>query len=1177
MRNGFTLIPAYSVVALAESLAQKIKLRENPLRPELILVMNFAQRVWLNRFLAEKHGICANIRFASPERFLEEISGGSHHAAFEQESLRWRIFEALKEMHAPGSALAADLRFGLEDKPDDEIFRVADNLGNLFWRYQSFRPQMIRDWMADAPIPQQNNPDFRREYVRQKHLWRRVIPADALPPAVAWLNMLENPTPISGLPPRIFAFAPSALPRLHVLLLKKLAQSSEVSLYYHNLSSDLWTETVGRKKLLLERRKRLREQRPTEPLPQREPEDDLTALIRGNELLTSWGKAARPLAMHLIDSDFAIDDTVDAPPQRDSLLHTLQHEIRLNNDIAQLFTPPESDSSLRIDIAPSPLREMEILRNNLIARFAEDPTLRPRDVLVCLPDVEKYSPFIRAAFENSKIPFSIADRSGTDRFPVASAFLEILRVARGEFHINEVLSLLDFESVRKALDLDESVLPALRNTLANAAIRWGLDTEFRHQHIFGETTAADNVSLGTAKLLSRNNSWEFGLRRLAHGYMCAPENDVFLFENTAAETYPGCDLTETASALLGKISSFIKKLTALNAAFTSKEERSVPEWCDFLKKLLSDDFLVGEKAEANVLNQGLSSLGFSSVFNGPDNRKSAPRCTFETVFTALKMQNWGNPASGSGMLRGKVTFCRMQPMRNIPARVICIAGLSDGAFPRSGHSAARDLIAIRSDYFPPEITLWDRTPRDEDNLLLLETILAAKEALLLSYVGRKAEDGSVLPPCVPLAKLRDFLVGLTNAETTATDNANDDKDAPVHPDFETKHRLHGFAADYFSADAKYAKKFRSFSATDFSIAQRSFSQAFTEKTDSDEKKAFTLPPAPKEFSQKQIESVLCSPAKYVCEKVLGIAPNKRAEVLEEEDPEAPVSTLDLYCFATDFIEDGIARGIRGEELEIDSAIKDLYTRCLASGTTAVLEPYETFAQKLTSDCSALPKIIREHVPAGLIPVPVHEIPKKIVVELSSGNAEIKPELRNLYQDEAGNLFLFLTGKKSFGWPSAVHTFVSAQILSAAFPDRDFTVVHFHYGSKTSEPQVITRDSLLRARQPANLFWDRCCSFLNEPPLIFEALPITKIKEKNSDEENEETFVTEVGNAFPERSNTLDICELFVFGQTFSPELKEHVRDFVFPFARGIRASFLTNPSSGEKTGAKKPGKKRTKK
>jgi exodeoxyribonuclease V gamma subunit len=44
-----------------------------------------------------------------------------------------------------------------------------------------------------------------------------------------------------------------------------------------------------------------------------------------------------------------------------------------------------------------------------------------------------------------------------------------------------------------------------------------------------------------------------------------------------------------------------------------------------------------------------------------------------------------------GFLAGGITFCSLLPMRSIPASVICLLGMNDGAFPRQSPPPSFDL------------------------------------------------------------------------------------------------------------------------------------------------------------------------------------------------------------------------------------------------------------------------------------------------------------------------------------------------------------------------------------------------------------------------------------------------------------------------------------------------------
>src|SRR5690606_18514401 len=97
-------------------------------------------------------------------------------------------------------------------------------------------------------------------------------------------------------------------------------------------------------------------------------------------------------------------------------------------------------------------------------------------------------------------------------------------------------------------------------------------------------------------------------------------------------------------------------------------------------------------------------------------------------------------------LAGGVTFCALLPLRTIPFRAVCVLGLNQGEFPRIDSHFELDLIAKSP-------KRGDRSLRADDRYLFLEVLLAARERLALSYVGRSVQDNTEKPPSVVVTEL----------------------------------------------------------------------------------------------------------------------------------------------------------------------------------------------------------------------------------------------------------------------------------------------------------------------------------------------------------------------------------------------------------------------------------------
>ena len=84
----------------------------------------------------------------------------------------------------------------------------------------------------------------------------------------------------------------------------------------------------------------------------------------------------------------------------------------------------------------------------------------------------------------------------------------------------------------------------------------------------------------------------------------------------------------------------------------------------------------------------------------------------------------------------------------------------------------------------------DRSRRDDDRYLFLETLLSAREKLYISYQGQDTQDNSTLPPSVVVSELLDYI---------AAGFYPPDKKAEEY--LVTKHRLQPFSPEYFRPDS----------------------------------------------------------------------------------------------------------------------------------------------------------------------------------------------------------------------------------------------------------------------------------------------------------------------------------------------------------------------------------------
>ncbi len=744
-----------------------------PFEREIILAQSNGIAQWLKLGLAadEGLGICAGVSFDLPARFLWQLYRSvlkdlriPEASPFDREPLTWRIYQQLPQLIAGQPDRYAPLqRFMADDSHQQKRYQLAEQLAGLYDQYQVHRPDWLRDWkdgkdtlmlsaQAVKPIPLPDDQNW------QPHLWRALfadLPESAWQSSRVFLNerliaTLAGTEPAeltaSGrVPARLIVFGISSLPRETLRAITMLGTVSQVLFFVQNPCQHYWADLIEGKELLAHEARR---QARKATFPVNFSSEDLH--LHGNPLLAAWGKQGRDFVRLLDEWDQpeayrdwfkVIDHYVPAPAESAGLLQQVQNAI-LNLD--PLPTTPEQrgtiaaqDDSIVFHLAHSPQREVEILHDQLLGLF-DQPTVgtrrcEPKDVVVMVPDIDRYAPHIEAVFgqhasgDKRQIPYSLADRRERGHNPIHVALEYLLDLPEARLTATEVLKLLDLAAIRQRLGLEVGDLPLLRRWIQESGIRWGLDGDHR------------KTLLSEVDLLQ--NTWQFGLDRLLLGYSTG---DGAVYDERIAP-YP--HIRGIESERLGPLCLLLEQLQRYRKTLA---EPAAPEvWGERLRALLADFFSVTDASERQSLERLHQALD-----------QWLQQCEAAGLTEAIPVQvlreAWlgsiDQPQLTQRFLAGRVNFCTLMPMRSIPFRVICLLGMNDGQFPRSQPERSFDLMSRPGAYRP-----GDRARRDDDRYMFLEALLSARERLYISWVGRSIRDDSQLPPSVLIQQLRDYL------------------------------------------------------------------------------------------------------------------------------------------------------------------------------------------------------------------------------------------------------------------------------------------------------------------------------------------------------------------------------------------------------------------------------------
>jgi exodeoxyribonuclease V gamma subunit len=767
--QGIILYGSNDSEELVEQCALDLKAGlSDPFRQEEFLVQSRGMGTWVQLRLADRLGIFAQAKFRFPEDTIWMILRGfvedcPKKNLFTKEVMAWKIFDLLSgRIERDPEIFAAVARYigEGEKRNGDRTFRLCRQIAFLFDSYLTYRPEIILDWQA-GKLPTGGD-------LWQGLLWKDLRSAfgqKSLPELVNGLG--SEPTPVNPerMPERLSVFGISTLPPVFLNVLQAYGRFRSLRVYALQPAPVMWGEVQSEKTL---EKWKLRALERAKGQADRPVEEDELNEERGNPLIGSLGRTGREFFNLLVDRN-AHDEPLDfREPEGDSLLARLQRwTFEVFSDQPEERKPLSGeDESVTINSCHGPMREAEVLRDYLLRRFAEDPTLRPRDVVVMMPDPEGYAPYLRATFSGMEegmpkhFPYSIVDREPRKESQIVDCFFDLLEFFEGRATNREVLDLLDSSVFRIRFELDDMDMEVLRRWIRECHAHWGLDGDHR-QH-FGSTK-------------TNEHTWRHALDRMALGF-CQRGNGEHLWEGVL----PYDEIEGENAIRFAKLSKVVDSLRSLEAQ--ARGDQGLYAWAHFLERLTKTFF---PKNNKTLLDRRRVTKAIQAI-----REEFAPLTGKRTVPLRAIRYHLGNvltvgTTQGRFLTKG-VTFCGLRPMRSVSARVVCLLGMNDGAFPRQSCKPSFDLSGDREP--------GDRSDREDDRYLFLETLWSAREFLYLSYVGQSIRRNQKIPPSVVVNELLDSLDKLVDlGEKTDAETMR------VHEVLVREQTLHPFGVDNFTS------------------------------------------------------------------------------------------------------------------------------------------------------------------------------------------------------------------------------------------------------------------------------------------------------------------------------------------------------------------------------------------
>ena len=757
---------------LAGEIHEEIRSDANLFRKIPVIVPNRSIQRYLSLRFAHQYRIAAQIEFLPLMSVFHRFAPcgpGRVRPNINEKTIGWRIYRILLEQDSGRDFPELTRWIGGDAQ---KLYELSCQLGTLYDKYMLYRPEWIIAWEAGR-TPLGLNGEPAAEW--QGELWRKIAGDDWTGNhfAAVYDRIMRgetDPAPETGRSETIRIFGFSQLPPAVLRCLEKFSRRMTVKVYHLVSSASFYEDAEDDK---TELKAFLNRYFQTDGNPELLGDEMKDYYFQNNPLVASFAMQSRILLSETNDWEGDTDylasmAAVPHVPAGDTILHRLQNRIRKNTRSGEL---PEDESgdgdaahpdragtetnsakkeggcrSVQFRSCYSAFREVEAAHNFILHCLDEDPEFSPKDIFIMTPSPSEYAPLVNAVFNHAhdtvRIGVSVADQPQTERLPSYGTMLKVLALFKSDFTASGIFGILQDRDLQEywgftAEDCQYCLTRAMR-----AGIRWGWDAE-EHGRSGGNAFP--------------ENSWQAGFDRMLLAYAMDADPAMPYRVSEREEIFPVPGFDGGRAALLGKFIGLVSKFREIAQTMRRRERDGVPfrEWETWLAD--SAGCLFGRDSELKkllqtVLNSWLQILTESGTEEVP--------LTAGIVLAYLQDSHTRPEDNTMGFMRGKITFCGLRPMRSIPADAILLLGMNHDAFPEKDDNREFDVML---QYRKKKDSGVGRRPgdplrRDESRQLFLDTVMAAKKYLYISYIGRDIHDRKEKPPSVCADELKQYLI-----------------------------------------------------------------------------------------------------------------------------------------------------------------------------------------------------------------------------------------------------------------------------------------------------------------------------------------------------------------------------------------------------------------------------------
>ncbi|MCC5874775.1 MAG: exodeoxyribonuclease V subunit gamma [Candidatus Sumerlaeia bacterium] len=701
----FAPTPRQVIEKCADRLHELVTSAGDPFYRPRVVVPHLQAASSLRQVYTGCHGIAMNMEIG----FLEEALWDLFHEAADGSGGQRRLTRGMLQgavlhlLHQEVNSrrcpkpLADYLAESDRESPvySKKLWQLSNRLAFLFLEYTYQLPDVTRGW-AEGKLPGGDAVD-----AWQAALYHRALGANGIVHEggerchlLPDFSVLRDP---ARLPDSLLILAPGPLSRLHLGAISQLANHATIGVYTTFVGSQpKGSNGAGRNSI------------PSQIRPWLVPVEANFRLL--GEVLRDGA------AFHF--------DQFEGTPR--SVLDSVKWVVAGNGPVEGL----KPDSSLEVAGAAGVLREAQAVHQSIIHRMKEDDSLLQTDIAVMIPTEGEYEAAVNSVFSSGRSPlrFNLVRANALRESVYAQGVLALLKLLLGDFSRAEAFALFQNPCFQEAAGCSHADIPAWLEDIDRAGIYRHVDRD--HQH----TDGLEPNGLFT---------WEQGLRRMRLGHVMDLDEEEMHAENI----HPISRESQFHVATVSTLSILIARLAAARRLLLDSR-RTLPEWGTILRDILKANLAVPETHPEewpirNRLDRELTTL----EDNHPGKKDTHP---FHVVHCLVEEALGTMPVRKGIPLYGGITVGTLDTLRGVPFRVIYIMGLNAGVFPARRVESSLDIRARTGD--DCRIT---RTDRDRHNFL--EAILAAGEALVLTYQSRDLKKDQELFPSSVILQLIDLV------------------------------------------------------------------------------------------------------------------------------------------------------------------------------------------------------------------------------------------------------------------------------------------------------------------------------------------------------------------------------------------------------------------------------------